>query len=175
MPNAGSRSHGGRPSTLAPYVNTAMSESAIQNEGAAYAAVVSTVSARSTAVPRRTACTTPSGTPIRNVRTIDVAPSASDTGSAARRTSRTGRRVAKLVPRSPLTTAPAQCAYWTTIGRSSPSSVRTRAASSALAVGGTRNAAGSPGARRTRANTSVTTSHMSNIACSSRRASMVQG
>src|SRR5262249_4879774 len=143
-PKAGKRNQTGNPMVAAPYVKTATSASAIQKLGAAYIVVVATVIAVSSGRPRRAACAIPIGTPRRKVSATDANPSPSETGAASASTESTGRLAANDSPRSPRTTASAQRAYWTTTGRSSPRSLRSRSASAAVAVGGTRNTAGSP-------------------------------
>ena len=62
-----------------------------------------------------------------------------------------------LVPQSPRTKRPSQAAYCAATGRSRPSAWRCASTCSAVAAGPTSRRAGSPGARRSRKNISVST------------------
>ena len=122
------------------------------------------------AVPRRVACNVPIATPTTNVsserrdaeseRNRKRLAEHRASPDAAARSFRRGRRAAA---------PPIHFAYCTAIGASSASSARSRAASSGVAVGGTRIAAASPGASLTRTNVSVTTSQNSTNAAARRR------
>ncbi len=80
-----------------------------------------------------------------------------------------------LVPQSPRTNWPSHETYCSATGRSSPSDRRWAATCSADAAGPTSSRAGSPGARRSRANISVTTPSTTPRPLSARRASESMG
>ena len=110
---------------------------------------------------------------MRNVSANDEMPSRSEIGAASASTADTGRPLAKLAPMSPRSTPESHRAYCTGMELSSPRSPRSRVSSAWDAPGGSRKAAGSPGARRTSTNVNVATSQINSSAEPMRRANCV--
>ncbi|OLD75278.1 MAG: hypothetical protein AUG87_13660 [Candidatus Rokubacteria bacterium 13_1_20CM_4_70_14] len=97
-----------------------MSTMPTKNVGSAWPSAATVFAAVSTSVPLRAAAATPSGNATRRLRAIAKPASLSEFGKRSRRSSFTGRRARREVPKSPRAALTRKLTYCSGRGRSSP-------------------------------------------------------